>query len=110
MSFTGPEIVELVIISNHTSLSVGETALLACVGYGLPSVEISWMRGGQTISNSSLISISEEDVVQGERLFKQSFLQICSVEMADAGAYTCVVSNGESLVNSSTQLSVIGKY
>ena len=98
------------IISNHTSLSEGETALLACVGYGLPSVEITWMRGGQTISNSSLVSISEEDVVQGERLFKQSFLQICSVEMADAGAYTCVVSNGESSVNSSTQLSVTGKH
>ncbi len=102
--------VELVIISNYTSLSEGETALLACVGYGLPSVEISWMRDGQTVMNSSLVSIAEEDVTQGERLFKQSFLQICSVEMADAGEYTCIVSNGEVSVNSSTQLTVTGKY
>ena len=103
------EAAELVIISNHTSLPEGETALLACVGYGVPSVDVTWMLNGQAVLNSSLVSITEEDLVRGERTFRQSFLQICSVGMANAGVYTCVVSNGETSVNSTTQLTVTGK-
>ena len=106
----GAEVVELVIISNDTLLFAGETALLGCVGYGLPSVLITWLRDGRSISNSSLVSISEEDVVQGDRMFKQSFLQICNIAMADAGVYTCIVSNSETSVNSSIFVSVIGEF
>ena len=91
-------------------MPVGERALLTCVGSGLPSVEITWMHGGQTIMNSSLVFISEEDTIQGERLFKQSSLQIGTVGLVDAGSYTCVVSNGETSATSSTQLAVRGKY
>ena len=98
----------MVILSDHSSVTKGETALLACVGQGFPLVEISWMRNGQRLVNSFLVTITEENVTHGERLFKQSFLQICSVEIADAGEYTCIVSNGEVSVNSSTQLTVTG--
>ena len=104
------EVAELVIISNHTSLTERETALLACVGYGVPSVEITWVYNGQAIMNSSLVSISEEDVVYGERIFRQSFLQLCSVNLRDSGAYTCIVSNGRMTVNASSELSVSGKF
>ena len=96
----------MLILTDHSSVAEGETALLACAGQGSPSVEISWWHSGQTIRNSTVISIIEEDVPQGERLLKQSFLQICSVEMADAGEYTCIVSNGQIASNSSTQLTV----
>ena len=95
----------MVVISDHSSVSKGEAALLACVGQGFPTLSVIWMHNGQTIN-----SITEEDVTQGGRLFTQSFLQICSVEMADAGEYTCIVSNGEVSVNSSTQLTVTGEY
>ena len=96
------------IISNYSSIEQGETALLACVGEGFPLLEISWMHNGQTVVNSSLVSITEEDMTQGERMFKQSFLQICSVTLRDAGDYICGVSNGENSVTSSTQLTVTG--
>ena len=99
---------ELVVLSNDTSLDEGETALLACVGYGLPDVEISWSFNGEIVMNSSLVTIYEEETVQGERVFLQSFLQLCSLEPADAGAYTCVVSNGLTSVNSSVLLAVSG--
>ena len=99
----------MVIMSNHSSVAKGEAALLACVGQGFPSVEVAWMHNGQTVITSSLISITEEDVTDGERLFKQSFLKICSVETADIGEYTCIVRNNEVSINSSTQLTLAGE-
>ena len=99
---------ELVILSNNSALAKGETALQACVGQGFPSVEINWLYNGQILMNSSLASISEQDVTQGDEVFKQSFLQICNLTLIDAGGYTCIVSNGEISAASSTQLTVTG--
>ena len=101
---------ELAIISNDTSVDAGETAVLICVGFGQPSADITWSRDGQVISNSSLVTIYEEDLAQGGRVFKQSFLQLCSLRMSDSGSYTCTVSNGLSSVNSSVELSVAGMH
>ena len=99
---------EVVWISNDTVLRRGKTALMACVGFGEPGVEISWSFNGAPVVNTSLISIYEEDLVQGERIFKQSFLKICSLVKADAGGYTCIVSDGVTTANTSTQLTVTG--
>ena len=90
-------------------MDAGETAVLICVGFGQPSVDITWSRDGQVISNSSLVTIYEEDLSQGGRVFKQSFLQLCSLRMSDSGQYTCTVNNGLSSVNSSVELSVAGR-
>lgn len=99
----------MVAISNSTSLIEGQTALISCIGWGPPSIEITWAYDEQMIMNSASFSISQVDVIQSERLFKHSVLQICSVEMANAGAYSCIVSNVNNSVNSSTQLAVSGK-
>ena len=101
--------VEVVAISNDTSLLEGETALLACVGYSEDDVEVTWARNGATVVNSSLVFTYQEEAVEGGRVFKQSFLQLCSVEVADSGAYTCVVNNGQISANSSVQLTVSGQ-
>lgn len=104
--FVAIDEIELVAISNHTSLTEGETALLACVGFGLPSAQVTWLYQGQLLENSSLVSVFEEDVVQDGRVFRQSILQLCSVEMSDSGSYVCVVSNGLSSANYSVSLLV----
>ncbi len=90
-------------------MDAGETAVLICVGFGQPRADITWTRDGQEISNRSLVTIYEEDLAQGGRVFKQSFLQLCSLRMSDSGVYTCSVSNGLSSVNSSVELSVSGR-
>ena len=95
-------------ISNDTSVNLGETAVLICVGYGQPSVDITWTKDRQIISNSSLVSVYEEDLAQGGRVFKQSFLQLCSLQMENSGTYVCSVSSRLSSVNSSLDLSVVG--
>ena len=97
---------EVVVISNDTTLRTGDTALLACVGFGEPEVEISWSFNGAPVVNTSLITISEEDVVQGRRNFKQSFLHICNLAESDAGGYTCIASDGFTTDNATTQLTV----
>ena len=99
-------VLELAVISSHTSVVAGETAVLVCVGFGEPDVNITWSRDDQVISNSSLVSIYEEDLTRGDRLFKQSFLQLCSLQMSDSGTYTCTVSNGKASITSTTELSV----
>ena len=101
------KVVERVLISNDTSLTEGETALLACEAIGFLNVEITWIHDGQTVSNSSLVTVSE---VQEERLIHQSFLKIFNVEEADAGVYTCIIRNGDTSVNTSTQLTVFCKF
>ena len=104
--FIGSQASEVVVISNSTTLRTGETALLACVSFGEADVEISWSFNGASVVNTSLITIYEEGVVQGEMIFKQSFLQICSLAKADAGGYTCIASDGFTTDNATTQLTV----
>ena len=101
--------VEVVAISNDTSLLEGETALLACVGYSKDDVEVTWSRNGATVMNSSLVSTYQEETVEGGRVFRHSFLQLCSVKVTDSGAYTCVITNGQTSDNSSVQLTISGQ-
>ena len=96
-------------LSNNTSLVEGETALLVCVGYSRIDVEISWSLNGQTVQNSSLVTIYEEEVVRGSRTFTKSFLQLCSMELSDAGDYTCEVTNGQTTDNATIALDVLRK-
>ena len=100
---------ELIAISSDTSLNVGDTALLTCVGYSQPDVQITWSRNGENITNASLISIYEEEVTRGGRRLKQSSLELCSVQSLDAGSYVCTVSNGLASISAVTQVFVSGK-
>ncbi len=95
-------------ISNDTFALVENSALLACVGFGVPSVEITWSLNGTSIMNSSIVTISEEEITGGGKVFKQSFLELCSLSISDSGVYSCSVSNGLTMVNETTQLSVAG--
>ena len=108
VTHTGTEFVNISILSDHAFMTTGAATILACAGYGLPNVEISWMHNGQAVFDSPLVSISEEKLIQKEYLMCQSFLQICDLEAANAGAYTCIISNGEISVNSSTELTLTG--
>ena len=101
---------EAAAISNDTSAKEGETTLLACVGFGEPDVDISWSFNGAPVVNTSLVTIYEEEVVQGRRNFKQSFLQMCSLALSDAGDYTCIISNSVTMDNATTQLTVTSKH
>ena len=98
-------------LSRDLSLNSGETALLSCVGFfGEPDVEVNWSFNGAPVANTSLTPIFEENIIQGSRPYKESFLQLCSVTTSSAGSYTCGASNGQTTSNAITQLSVIGEH
>ncbi len=85
----------------------GEAISLACVGFGVPFAEISWSINGAVLLNSTDVIIYEEEITRGGRIFKQSFLELCSVITS---AYTCSITNGKTMINTSTLLSVLGTY
>ena len=104
-----PDVMEVVAISNDTTLNVGETALLACAGYGSPTTEINWSFNGVTVMNSSLVTVYFGEIVNGGRLFNVSFLQLCNLGNSDAGTYTCTIGDDYGITRSTTQLTVVGK-
>ena len=94
----------IAVISSPTPASIGQTALLTCVGSGRSSVGISWSFNDATLANTSLVSIYDRDFFRGGRNFKQSFLQLCSVDTPNGGEYTCTLNSGLTTVDASTQL------
>lgn len=101
--------VEVELISNHTLVNMDETAVLVCVGYGAPDVQIRWSFDGVPVVNATLTAIYESDFTRGVRVHKQSFLQLCGVTVLSAGNYTCTVDNGVVTANATTQLTVQGE-
>ena len=99
---------ELVMISTNTSVLVGDTALLFCVGYGIPELDITWSVNGTIIQNSTIDTISDEEITRGGRLYIQSLLRLCSQTLYDFGMYTCSITNGLDVINATTFLSVTG--
>ena len=87
----------------------GETAILTCIGYGLPDVTVTWSRYDQPLDNSSLVLILEDEFYQAGKLFIQSFLHICGARVTDFGPYTCTIDSGFVSLDISTELTVISK-
>ena len=69
--------------------------ILTCVGYGVPSPDMMWLKGNVELSNNSRVSIYSTEVEVGDILFVQSTLEICSVEQSDKGTYSCTAANEE---------------
>ena len=106
----GAENVSVAMISNDTTLTLGETALLTCIGYAIPLLEMSWMHNGHTVTNSSTSTIVEADILLSNARFRQLSLKICGVGPTDSGTYTCTVTNTQIDIDASTELTVSGKY
>jgi len=88
-------------------VEVGSNVVLACVGIGNPSPSVSWSTDSVYLSNSSQISIYEELVTEDGVVFVQSILEICNVDEADGGQYTCTVSNALNNASVDFELSVM---
>lgn len=85
----------IVIVPESSGLvAEGNTALLSCTAYGVPlPSSVVWYQGDELLFNDSRISIYSEQVVEGGLEYVLSILEICSVDVADAGSYSCFVEN-----------------
>lgn len=107
-NLTAANYVELTVFLNDTTLFEGDSALLACVGYSHFGFDITWTYNGETLMNSSGVDIIEENILRGERQFRQSILRLCGLEVADSGDYTCIISNNQISTGDTIQLTVLG--
>ena len=70
--------------------------LATCSGTGFPRPSITWAHNGKPLNNSasSRITINENATEEDSGLISvMSFLEICSVRVADGGVYECIVAN-----------------
>ena len=85
----------------NSTVEAGNTVALTCVGYGDPTVSISWNMEDIQLSNGSGITIYEELLNGNGIVLVHSILVICSVDETDSGQYSCRVENvlGNASVN-----------
>lgn len=97
-------------ISDITRLREGEAALLTCMGYGTPYVELAWRFNDEIVTNSSQFTItSEEYFLDDGEMLMVSLLQICDAGTWNSGEYTCIASVGQQSDSATTQLILSGK-
>ena len=106
-----------IVIAPNASLEVdaGTTVTYVCVGYGEDEPpNIIWEFGDQTLNNdtSDLVTIYESQIMENRLVFTQSILELCSVEVENAGMYSCTANNSRGSNSSTFILNVInlGKY
>ena len=97
---------EVVILNEDTTSLEGNMLILTCVGYGVPSPNMMWLKDGVELSNNSRVSIYSTEVDMGGILFVQSTLEICSIEQSDKGLYSCAATNVKGTETHSFQLVV----
>lgn len=84
----------------------GDAAYLACVGYGIPSPNITWERNGAVVSNDSETVIHESTFITRGIAYVESVLEICNAGGMDSGEYSCLVENTVGSANASFELFV----
>ena len=96
----------------NSSVEAGSTVILTCVGYGVPTVSVTWNVDDIQLENNSQIIIYEEMVTGNGIILVQSILVICSVGETNSGQYSCVASNvlGNTSVNFDLSVTPTGDY
>ena len=98
-------------IAPNASIEVdaGTTVTYVCVGFGEDEPpNIIWRFGDQELTNdtSSLVTVYESQLIENGLVFTQSILELCSVEVDNAGMYSCTANNSRGSNSSTFTLSV----
>ena len=83
----------VVVYPDDVEVLAGDSLLLTCIGYGIPLPSLSWLKNGQTITNSSKIFISDSIISRGSTSLVRSSLLLCNASIEDSGDYSCTASN-----------------
>ena len=82
---------QIVISPGNITTAAGSTAVLACVGYGGPTV--TWSKDGVMLANNSRITIYDSQVTEEGFTFAKSILEICGAQDMDSGQYSCSIES-----------------
>ena len=101
---------QLVITPNSTfEVDAGATVTYVCVGFSQDEPpSIFWRFGDELLSNetSSLVTVYESQVEGNNLVFTESILELCSVDVENAGMYSCTANNSIGSSNSTFTLNV----
>ena len=95
--------------SDSLEVDAGTTVTYVCVAFGVDEPpNIFWQFGDTLLSNdtSALVTVYESEVVENGLTFTQSILELCSVEVDNAGEYSCTANNSRGSNSSSFTLNV----
>lgn len=96
----------MIVHPETVTVPAGGGVTLTCVSHGSPIPDITWLKGEEQIDNdTSTVAIFESVIQQASLDFFQSILEICSLQLADAGEYSCYTNN--SMGNQSVMFQVI---
>jgi len=77
----------------NSTVETGSSVMLTCVGYGVPTVSVSWYMEDVQLDNNSQITIYGELINENGLTLVLSVLTICSADETDSGQYSCTVGN-----------------
>ncbi|KAF3852403.1 hypothetical protein F7725_005758 [Dissostichus mawsoni] len=85
--------------SSDQIVTDGNTALFMCQTSGAPKPAITWRKGSRVLASGSV-------QVPRFTLLQTGGLQIRPISFQDSGDYTCIASNAEGSINSTSSLTV----
>ena len=101
---------EIVIVPEDTRALEGNTLILTCVGYGEPTPEVTWIRNGTELTNTSRVSIFVDEIEEQGVSFTVATLEICSLDAEeDSGTYYCQASNENGTDTHSFEVEVVSQ-
>ena len=100
-----------IVVAPTDSLEVdaGTTVTYVCAAFGEDEPpNILWQFNDTLLNNdtSALVTVYESEVMENGLTFTQSILELCSVEVDNAGEYSCTANNSRGSNSSSFTLDV----
>ena len=86
---------QVVLAPGSTTVTYGNTLMVTCLGYGSPPPTITWRKGGRLLTNESdsQTNVYNSFLAESGVTLSRSVLEICSVNLADEGEYSCSAVN-----------------
>lgn len=96
------------IVPEDSTAQEGNTLILTCVGHGVPTPVMTWLKNGTAITNGTRVSVYVQELAQVPGvLFVQTTLEICGLNISeDAGTYGCQAENVNGIEIEYFQISV----
>ena len=87
---------EIVLLSaSAQEVMYSSSVLMNCVAYGYPFPTITFTKDGVTLENSTMVTITENFILEGGVAFTHSVLVLCDVRETEIGRYTCTAHNNQ---------------
>ena len=95
---------------SNITIQANETVRLTCSATGVPTPNVTWFNStdDQLMNDTNIRVFNKQEIINGTTIVT-SVLQLCSIRIADAGAYLCETGNDSITVDVLVQGEILGK-